>query len=106
MKTLNYLSCVLTLLLTSCSGTQTEIGERSRPLPCAETAVSKETAVLIAKGDASQAYTLSAYDIRTYEQSTAWRVVFELKEPGVDGGGPDYLIDKETGKILSATYYK
>jgi hypothetical protein len=106
MKILFYVVCACALLLTACGRGQEEAHRRSSPLPCVQAAISKETAILIAKGDASQAYTLSAYNISTYEQPTTWRVVFDLREPGVDGGGPDYLIDKETGKILNATYYK
>lgn len=112
MKKYFCLACALLLLLVSCDGTQEKTKEQSAndsaaaSTPCKETAISKETAILIAKGDAVEEYTLSVYDIIADEKPEAWRIVFKLKEAGVYGGGPDYLIDKKTGKILNATYYK
>lgn len=69
--------------------------------------VSQEAAISIAKADANQVYrSLEQYNIVTYKEAKMWRVIFELKDPGLDGGGPEYLIDKETGKILHKAYYK
>jgi hypothetical protein len=101
-----YVLCACALLLTACGGGQEEEQRRSSPSPCVQATISKETAVFIAKGDAVDGYTLSDYNIVVQEQPKAWRVVFELKNPAWTGGGPDYLIDKETGKILNATYNK
>ena len=84
---------------------QTRIPERTST-PCQETVITKETAILIAKGDACQDYKLSIYDIAVDERPDAWKVVFKLIDPGVFGGGPEYLIEKKTGKILKAAYFK
>lgn len=104
MKLLFYVLCISVMLLMSC-GMQKESQERANT-PCMETTISRETAVLIAKGDAIQSYTLSDYNIIVHEQPKAWRVVFDLKNPAWTGGGPDYLIDKKTGNVLNATYNK
>lgn len=112
MKRCFYLLCAFTMLLVGCSGAQNktkgqfENGRTQASPLCEKGAISRQTAILIAKGDAVENYTLSVYDIICDEQPEAWRIVFKLKDPGVHGGGPDYLIDKNTGKILNATYYK
>ncbi len=105
--------CAFTILLVGCSSVQEKTNEQSAngreatSTPCEETSsINRETAILIAKGDAIEDYTLSVYNIIADEQPDTWRIVFRLKDPGVLGGGPDYLIDKKTGKILNATYYK
>lgn len=108
MKKARYLSFALVIFLANCGGsTKTEQGiSRDTGTPCKETAITKETAILIARGDAVDNYAVKIYDIIAEEQSDGWRIVFKLKDPGVHGAGPDYLIDKKTGKILNATYYK
>jgi hypothetical protein len=68
--------------------------------------ISQDTAILIAKGDSCGNYAFEKYDVHVYDEQNAWHLVFELKDTGMHGGGPDYLIDKETGKILRVTYYK
>jgi hypothetical protein len=105
MKLLFCVLCIGMTLLMSCSSTRKASQEQANA-PCMETTIGKETAVLIAKGDAIQSYTLSDYNIIVQEQPKAWRVVFALKDPSWIGGGPDYLIDKKTGNILNATYNK
>jgi hypothetical protein len=94
------------MFFAGCGGAGNSSQSATTPTPCKEAAIEKETAILIAKGDAIENYTLSAYNIIAEEQPGGWRIVFELKDPGVKGGGPDYLIDKKTGKILHATYNK
>jgi hypothetical protein len=103
MKILNYALFSCLVLLLGC-GTSKE--RSSSTTPCVEAAISKETAILIAKGDAIQAYTITDYTIIAKEQPKAWRITFELKDPGRTGAGPDYIIEKQTGKILNATYNK
>ncbi len=110
MKAYFCLLCAL-LFLANCAGRGKSIEQTTNPektgTPCQETVISKETAILIAKGDALREYNkLSDYDITVEDQPNAWRIVFKLKDPGMVGGGPDYLIDKKTGKILKAAYYK
>jgi hypothetical protein len=85
--------------------------ESKRPLETlnamtTEPGISQDTAILIAKGDSCGNYAFEKYDIHVYDEQTAWHLVFELKDSGVHGGGPDYLIEKRTGKILHVTYYK
>jgi hypothetical protein len=101
-----YLLCGLAMLTVSCG-----VGDRRNELsanqpPCKEVTIDKETAIRIAKGDAVDNYKVSIYDIIAEEQSDGWRIVFKLTDPGLRGGGPDYLVDKKTGKILNATYNK
>jgi len=108
MKTYLCLLSVL-LVLVNCGRRQT-MEQTASPVktstPCQETVITKETATLIAKGDAVDNYQLSDYDITVEERPESWRIVFKLKDPGLVGGGPDYLIEKKTGKILKANYYK
>ena len=71
------------------------------------TMIDKEKAVSIAKEDAIKAYgLLDDYNIILCEQTHVWRVIFELKDPGLNGGGPEYVIDKKTGRILHKRYYQ
>jgi hypothetical protein len=98
--------CILAVLSLSCRGLENKSKVQSTSCPCKETPISRETAILIAKGDAIENYTVSSYEIIADEQPGGWRIIFKLKDPGVTGGGPDYLIDKQTGKILHATYAK
>jgi hypothetical protein len=105
------LLCGLAMISVSCG-----VGDRRNELsanrpqetgtPCKEVTIDKETAIRIAKGDAVDNYKVSIYDIIAEEQSDGWRIVFKLTDPGLRGGGPDYLVDKKTGKILNATYNK
>lgn len=68
--------------------------------------VKEENAVAIARRDASKAYgSLSSYDLRVCELAEMWSVIYAPKI-GMNGGGPEYLIDKETGKILYRRYYQ
>lgn len=66
--------------------------------------LSKEEAIKIAERDASQAYkSLDDYQVVACELSSAWRIIFDLKAP-LDGGGPNYVIDKNTGQIIYKVY--
>lgn len=68
--------------------------------------VKKENAVAIARRDAFKAYgSLSSYDLWVCELTEMWSVVFSPKS-GLNGGGPEYLIDKKTGQILHKRYYQ
>ena len=73
---------------------------------CKEVRISTDTAILIAKGDAAENYTLDRYDITVTDEPEGWRIVFKLKNTHAFGGGPEYLVDKTTGKILKAKYEK
>jgi hypothetical protein len=59
----------------------------------------------IAQADALQAYRdLSAYEIRLTLEADGWHVDYELKGPGLKGGGPHYVIDASSGTIVSKRY--
>ena len=59
----------------------------------------------IARLDAEKAYRdLSPYRMSIVLDFDGWHVDFELKDRDVDGGGPHYVIDRETGEILSRRY--
>lgn len=66
--------------------------------------LSKEEAIKIAEKDASQAYkSLEDYQVLACELAGAWRIIFDLKKP-LEGGGPNYVIDKNTGEIVYKVY--
>ena len=68
--------------------------------------VTKDEAVAIANRDGVGAYgTLDDLDMTVCELSGFWAVLFSPKE-GLLGGGPEYFIDKETGRILDKKYYQ
>ena len=59
----------------------------------------------IAQADAMRAYRdLSAYRIQLVLEADGWHVDYDLKDPRLKGGGPHYLIDACTGRILSKRY--
>ena len=112
MKNYLFLLFAVAMLFANCGDPQSSRSESSvnRPVsaatPCNQTTIDRETAIRIAKGDAVDNYKVSIYDIAAEERSDGWRIVFKLKNPDLTGGGPDYLIDKKTGRILNATYNK
>ena len=78
-------------------------GEGSSPRSIS---VSREDALAIARRDAIEAYSsLESYEITVCELSRVWRVVYSLRS-GLDGGGPEYLIDTRTGQIVDKKYYQ
>jgi hypothetical protein len=73
-------------------------GTQQQVLPCNQV-------LAIARVDAEQAYReLSPYRITLVLERDGWHVDFELKEPSMNGGGPHYVIEPSTGKILSKRY--
>jgi hypothetical protein len=61
----------------------------------------------IAEADALKAYRdLSPYSIRLTLEADGWHVDYDLKDPKLMGGGPRYVIDRESGAILSKRYYQ
>jgi hypothetical protein len=68
-------------------------------------AVSSDQALKIARLDAEQAYRdLTPYRISLALEDDGWHIDYQLKDPGLNGGGPHYLIDPSTGAILSKRY--
>jgi len=71
-----------------------------------ETCIIKEQAIEIAKKDAIIAYKdIKSFEIVVSESKKKWYIKFQL-EKGLDGGGPEYVISKKTGKILKKTYWQ
>ncbi len=60
--------------------------------------VHRETSAVVSTRD------LTPYRIRIALELDGWHVDYDLKEPGLKGGGPHYLIDATTGAILSKRY--
>jgi hypothetical protein len=70
------------------------------------TSINKDGALAIARRDAGRAYgSLQQYEVAVCELSRAWYVVYSPRM-GLDGGGPEYVIDKETGQIIDKVYYQ
>ncbi|MFL6332501.1 MAG: hypothetical protein ACJ754_04070 [Pyrinomonadaceae bacterium] len=64
--------------------------------------VTRESAIELARQDAiKEGENLELYEIIAIEQTDNWRVVFKIKNKNLNGGGPKYLIDKNTGEIIS-----
>lgn len=88
--------CLL-LLAESCSGrrpTVSAINIERTPGVKLE-GISKEAAVDIANEEVTKDYqSPSAFNVVVCEQSLFWRVIY-------DGGGPEYVIDKTSGRILT-----
>jgi hypothetical protein len=73
--------------------------------PPGGTAISSDEALKIARLDAEQAYRdLSAFRIAMTLEPDGWHVDYEFKHPRVQGGGPHYVIDAQTGAIRSKFY--
>ena len=59
----------------------------------------------IAQADAARVYRdLSSYRIQLVLEDDGWHVDYELKNPGLKGGGPHYIIDAHTGAVISKRY--
>jgi hypothetical protein len=71
------------------------------------TGITVDEALRIARLDGEKAYRdLSPYRIQISLEPDGWHIVYEFKNPQVQGGGPQYLIDAVTGAILSKKYYQ
>jgi len=67
--------------------------------------LSCDQALKVASQDAEEVYRdLSGFSIRTAEERDGWHVDYELKGERARGGGPHYIIDPVTGKILTVRY--
>ena len=59
----------------------------------------------IAQADASKVYRdLSPYRIQLVLEDDGWHVDYDLKDPRLKGGGPHYVIDAQSGAIVSKRY--
>jgi hypothetical protein len=67
-------------------------------LPC-------DQVLAVAQSDAARVYKdLSPYRIQLVLENDGWHVDYDLKDPRVKGGGPHYIIDAQTGAIISKRY--
>ena len=67
--------------------------------------ISCDWALKIAQTDAERVYRdLFLYRISISLEDDGWRVDYELKDPDLNGGGPHYLIDADSGEIVSKRY--
>lgn len=67
--------------------------------------LSSDQALAIARLDAERAYReLDGYRIVVVLEPDGWHIDYELKGPNLHGGGPHYVIDPDTGAIVSKRY--
>jgi uncharacterized membrane protein YkoI len=67
--------------------------------------ISCDQALKIARTDAEHVYRdLTLYRISVSLEDNGWLVDYELKDEQLNGGGPYYVIDAHSGKILSKRY--
>jgi hypothetical protein len=67
--------------------------------------IGQADAVAVAKKDAQRVSDLSKHQMTVCELKSFWRIIFS-PPPLMDGGGPEYLIDKSTGAITDKKYYQ
>jgi hypothetical protein len=68
-------------------------------------AISCDEALKVARLDAEAVYRdLGAFRIHVMLGPDGWHVDYEFNLPGVQGGGPHYVIDSDTGAIVSKRY--
>jgi hypothetical protein len=74
-------------------------------VPSSQPTVSSSQALHIAEADAIKAYRdLSWFRIEVVLEPDGWHVDYQLKNPRLHGGGPHYVIDAQTGEIISKRY--
>jgi hypothetical protein len=73
--------------------------QRSAPV------ISCDQALTVAKIDAERVYPdLLAFRITVVFEDDGWHIDYTLKDTRMNGGGPHYVIDAMSGKILSKRY--
>lgn len=78
----------------------------SSELPAKSQKLDREKAIAIAGRDATMTYgSLSNYDLTTCELTATWRVIYSPRK-GLNGGGPEYVVDKFSGNIREKKYYQ
>jgi len=69
------------------------------------TTLAGDQALAIAQADAMRVYRdLSPYRIQLSLEDDGWHVDYLLKNPRLKGGGPHYVIDAQSGEIVSKRY--
>ena len=78
--------------------TAVSVPQNAQGFPCDE-------ALRIARVDAEKAYRdLSPYRIEISLEQDGWHIDYALKNPRLNGGGPHYVIDAQSGAIISKRY--
>jgi len=71
----------------------------------ARTSLAVAEVLRIAQQDAEAVYRdLSGYKITLTPSADGWHVDYDLTDPLSAGGGPHYVIDSQTGEIVSRRY--
>ena len=74
-------------------------------MPLITSTVTSDQALRVARLDAEKAYRdLSPFYIHVELNDDGWHVDYELKNKQSHGGGPHYVIDADTGVILTKRY--
>jgi hypothetical protein len=67
--------------------------------------ITAEQALEVARQDAEKAYgDLSVYRIAITLEPDGWHIDYDFKQPGLQGGGPHYVLDARSGAILRKWY--
>ncbi|HYU33271.1 MAG TPA: hypothetical protein VEW48_14010 [Thermoanaerobaculia bacterium] len=67
--------------------------------------ITSDQALKIARQDAERVYhDLAPYRATVSLEPDGWHVDYELKDPLVQGGGPQYVINPDDGVILAKRY--
>ena len=67
--------------------------------------LSSDEVLRIARLDAERIYRdLWRFVIRIAQEADGWHVDFDLKDTNARGGGPHYVIDAESGTIITKRY--
>lgn len=67
--------------------------------------LSSDEVLRVARLDADRAYRdLTRFVIRIAREPDGWHVDFDLQDAAARGGGPHYVIDPESGVIVTKRY--
>lgn len=67
--------------------------------------LASDEALRIARADAERVYReLDSFRIEITREADGWHIDYELKDPNLNGGGPHYVIDATSGRIVSKRY--
>ena len=67
--------------------------------------IDQAQAIAVAKKDAQRVSDLSKKELTVCELKSFWKIIYSPPAP-INGGGPEYLIDKRTGVITDKKYYQ
>lgn len=70
--------------------------------------VTRQQAIAIAEADAVAAYgqALNVLTLEVALHDDGWHVEYHMRRPRWAGGGPHYVIDADTGAIVSKKYHQ